>query len=189
MASFTAIYDACVLYPAPLRDFLLHLALTDLFRARWTDHIHDEWMDNLLRNRPDLKREQLSRTRDLMNESVPDCLVTNYEPLIETLALPDADDRHVLAAAIRAHAGVIVTYNTSDFPEDQLARFGIEAQHPDVFVSHLIDLDRSAVAWAARQQRQALRNPAKSAEEFLEVLLRQGLTQTVAELEEMVGLL
>ena len=73
MAAFTAVYDACVLYPAPLRDFLLRLALTDLFRARWTEHIHEEWMSNLLAKRSDLSREQLERTRGLMNQALPDC--------------------------------------------------------------------------------------------------------------------
>ncbi len=96
--SFTAIYDACVLYPAPLRDFLMWLALTDLFRARWTEEIHAEWMRNVLNNRSDLTKEQLTRTKNLMNANVRDCLVTDYESLIETLVLPDLDDRHVLAA-------------------------------------------------------------------------------------------
>ena len=101
MPSFTALYDACVLYPAPLRDLLMHLAMTDLFRARWTDQIHDEWISNLSINRPDLKRRQLERTRRLMNAHVLDCLVTGYEGLIDKLKLPDPNDRHVLAAAIR----------------------------------------------------------------------------------------
>ena len=67
--------DACVLYPAPLRDFLMHLALLDLFRARWTEEIHTEWIRNVLRQRPDLKQEQLQRTRELMNLHVRDALV------------------------------------------------------------------------------------------------------------------
>jgi hypothetical protein len=99
MANFTAIYDACVLYPASLRDFLLRLAMTELFRARWTDHIHGEWMRSVLNNRKDLTAGQLERTRQLMDQAVPDCLVTDYEDLIDSLELPDPDDRHVLAAA------------------------------------------------------------------------------------------
>jgi hypothetical protein len=75
VAGFTAIYDACVLYPAPLRDFLMRLALTDLFRARWSDMIHEEWMRSLLAQRADLSREQLERTRRLMNAHPRDCLV------------------------------------------------------------------------------------------------------------------
>ena len=95
MSNFTVVYDACVLYPAPLRDLLMHLALTDLFRAKWTDAIHEEWMRSVLENRPDLRREQLERTRDLMNSHVRDCLVTNYEELVSALTLPDPDDRLV----------------------------------------------------------------------------------------------
>ena len=102
MASLIAIYDACVLYPAPLRDFLMQLALTDLFRAKWTDRIHDEWIRNVLKNRPDLKKEQLEKTRELMNKSTRDALVENYDTLIESIQLPDPDDRHVMAAAIHA---------------------------------------------------------------------------------------
>ena len=99
-SNFTGVYDACVLYPAPLRDLLMQLALSDLYRARWTEQIHDEWIRNVLKNRSDLTLEQLSRTKKLMNSNVRDCLVTNYEYLIFQLQLPDLDDRHVLAAAI-----------------------------------------------------------------------------------------
>lgn len=145
MANFTVIYDANVLYPAPLRDFLMRLALTDLFRARWTEDIHAEWIRNVLEVRPDLKREQLERTRELMNANVRDCLVDGYQPLITALELPDPDDRHVLAAAIRANASVIVTFNLRDFPSELLAQYGIEAQHPDEFIVHLIDLNQAKV--------------------------------------------
>jgi predicted nucleic acid-binding protein len=153
MASFTAFYDACTLYPAPLRDLLMHLALTDLFRARWSDQIHDEWIRNVLKDRPDLKREQLERTRSLMNAHVRDCLVTGYEDLIEGLTLPDPDDRHVLAAAIRGSASVIVTFNLDDFPPEHLGKFGVEAQHPGGFITHLIDLAPAVVCAAAKRHR------------------------------------
>ena len=69
-----------MLYPAPLRDLLMHLSMLDLFRAKWTLMIHDEWMSSLLRDRPDLSKEQLQRTRDLMDAHVRDCLVTGFEP-------------------------------------------------------------------------------------------------------------
>ena len=118
----TALYDACVLYPAPLRDLLMWLALTDLFRARWTDRIHDEWIGAVLRERPELK-VNLERTRAMMNAHVRDCLVTGYEPLIEALDLPDPDDRHVLAAAIAGRADLIVTKNLQTFPPIGLCRF------------------------------------------------------------------
>ena len=101
------------------------LALSDLFRARWSNDIHEEWIRNLLEDRPDLTRERLERTRDKMNSHIRGCLVTGYEPLIAGLTLPDPDDRHVLAAAIRASAEVIVTFNLKDFPPVQLAPLGI----------------------------------------------------------------
>ncbi|MCA9419011.1 MAG: PIN domain-containing protein, partial [Candidatus Omnitrophica bacterium] len=105
------LFDACVLYPAPVRDFLLQLSVTGLFRARWTKDIHNEWIANLLESRPDLNLKQLERTRDLMNLAVPDSLVTGYESHIPSLDLPDPDDRHVLAAAIEGNAETIVTFN------------------------------------------------------------------------------
>lgn len=114
---FIAFYDANVLYPAPLRDFLMHLALTGVHRARWTAQVHEEWKCNLLKNRHDITREQLDRTSSLMDKAVPDGLVADYEPLIDGLQLPDVDDRHVLAAAIKCKASVIVTFNLKDFPK------------------------------------------------------------------------
>lgn len=189
MATFTALYDACVLYPAPLRDLLMHLALTDLFRARWTDEIHEEWIRNLLGNRSDLTREQLERTRTLMNSHVRDCLVTGYEPLIAGLKLPDPNDRHVLAAAIRTRASVIVTFNLDDFPQDVLEPLGLEAQHPDEFITHLIDLDPGSVYAAAKRQRASLKNPPRSVEEFLDTLAQQQLSETVSHLLEFAELI
>lgn len=189
MATFTALYDACVLYPAPLRDLLMHLALTGLFRAKWTEAIHEEWMRNLLENRPDLTREQLARTRTLMNEAVPDCLIVGYEDLIPALVLPDPDDRHVLAAAIRGRADVIVTYNLNDFPAEVLEHYGIGAQHPDEFITHLLDLAPEAVYAAAKRQRERLRKPPKTVEEYLAALERLGLAQTVARLRGVIDLI
>jgi predicted nucleic acid-binding protein len=189
VSNFTALFDACVLYPAPLRDFLMNLAITDLFRAKWTKEIHDEWIRNVLKNRPDLTRERLHRTRDLMNSHVRDCLVTGYQDLIPSLTLPDIDDRHVLAAAIVAGADVIVTYNLKDFPATILEQYGIEAQHPDEFITHLIDLASPVVCEAAKRQRMSLKNPPQSVEDLLSAYERQSLAQTVAELRLYDGLL
>ncbi len=189
MSSFVAVLDACVLYPAPLRDLLLRLAVTDLFRARWTDRIHEEWIRSLLSQRPDLSLERLQRTRQLMDCSVPDCLVSGFEELIDSLDLPDPNDRHVLAAATRSQAGVIVTYNTKDFPEEVLDGYGIEVQHPDEFVTHLYDLAPGAVCQAVRSQRQALKNPPVPVSGLLNTFLSLGLATTVAHLQTMEELL
>jgi hypothetical protein len=91
VSHFTAVYDACVLYPAPLRSLLMYLAMTDLFRARWTEAIHEEWMRNVQKDYPDITREKAEHIRDLMDAHVCDCLVTGYEGLIPALTLPDAD--------------------------------------------------------------------------------------------------
>lgn len=181
---FIVLFDACVFYPAPLRDFLLNLALTDLFAACWTEQIHDEWIHNLLADRPDLDRDRLERTRTLMNRAIPDSVVHNYEPLIERLDLPDPDDRHVLAAAIRAGAQAIVTFNLKDFPADQLDPYGIEALHPDVFIEHQMDLHEGAVVSAAKAQRANLRKPEISADQLLQTLAAQGLVVTADRLRE-----
>jgi len=178
-SSFTAFYDANVLYPAPLRDFLMHLALTGVYRARWSAQVHDEWKRNLLINRPDLTLEQLDRTSSLMDMAVPDGLVTDYESLVNSLQLPDADDRHVLAAAIKCNASVIVTFNLKDFPKATLAPFNIEPLHPDNFIVDLWDLDQAAVLKAAQRQRASLKNPPHNARLYLDKLLQQKLPETV----------
>lgn len=179
---FTAVYDACVLYPAPLRDFLMWLALSGRFRARWTQEIHREWKRNLLKNRTDLTIEQLDRTSELMDRAIPDACVYDFEDLITGLSLPDTNDRHVLAAAIRCGAGVIVTFNLKDFPDPCLAPYGVEAQHPDEFVENLFHLDQAVVIAAAQRQRQQLKLPPIAVEPFLDLLQRQGLVESVRAL-------
>ncbi|MGC9272177.1 PIN domain-containing protein [Acidiphilium sp.] len=186
--AFTALFDACVLFPAPLRDLLMTLAETNLFRARWSAEINAEWFNGILRTRPELD-VPLRRTIDLMNGAVPDCLVTGYESLIGALNLPDPDDRHVLAAAIVGHADVIVTKNLRDFPASTLSAYGIEAQHPDVFVCHLFDLAEPAAMAAVREVRGRLVNPPVSVEDYLDTLSRQELPETVAFLRERSALI
>lgn len=179
MSKYTALYDACVLYPAPLRDLLMELACCDLFRARWSPDIHEEWIRNVLESRPDLKREQLNRTRELMDSNVRDCIVTGYTPLIETLTLPDKNDRHVLAAAIRGRVDVIVTYNLKDFPSSILDDYDLEAQHPDEFIAHLADLSSTAVYKAAKTVRARLQEPPIPVDEYLAILSKLQLPKTV----------
>lgn len=103
--------------------------------------------------------------------------------------MPDPDDRHVLAAAIRSNADAIVTFNQNDFPEDALAPFGIDVIHPDDFIYYQIDLAPAPCCEALRAQRLALKNPPLSVEEFLMALQRQQLPQTVTKLREFAGLL
>lgn len=170
-----ALYDANVLYPASLRDLLIRLARTGLVGARWTNLIHDEWIRNLLANRPDLTAAQLQRTRELMERAVPGALVEGFEQWIPRLTLPDPDDRHVLAAAIASSADVIVTFNTKDFPGDRVAEHGIVVKDPDTFVLELLSSHPEVVHAAARAQRASLRKPPRSPEEYLADLGSGGL--------------
>ena len=180
--AFTALLDANVLYPAPLRDLLLQLTTAKVFRARWTSAIHKEWIRAATANRPDIDPAKWTLLRNLMNAHAEDCLVTGYEPLIEVVTLPDPNDRHVMAAAIKGRADVIVTFNLKDYPAHVLETYDLEAQHPDVFVRHLIDLSPSAVVAAARTVRARLKNPPRAIGEYLQTLERQGLVSTVSEL-------
>ena len=157
--------------------------MTRLFRAHWTDAIHDEWISNLHEARPDIPLAQLHRTRAVMNHAVPDALVEGYEDLIPTLNLPDPEDRHVLAAAIHAEAEIIVTFNWKDFPVSILSNCQMEASHPDNFVVQLLQEYPVEVLAALKSQRRRLIRPAQSVEEFLETLARQGLPKTVALLQ------
>jgi hypothetical protein len=124
-----------------------------------------------------------------MNAAVADCLVTDYEALVTGLDLPDPDDRHVLAAAIRCGAQVIVTMNLRHFPPESLRRYHIDPQHPDDFVLGLIDLAPGAVASIVMQQAAALKNPPRSPAELLGTLRDQTLVQSVARLRELLGVL
>lgn len=177
-----ALYDANVLYPAPLRDFLIRLAMTGLVSARWSDTIHEEWTRNLLKNRPDLRRDQLERTRTLMELAVPGARVENFEHRIAALNLPDPHDRHVLAAAIEGDAETIVTFNTRDFPQAVLGPYGIQAQPPDDLVLDLLSRHPETIHALVRAHRRELRNPPKTVDEYLEVLGRVGLGRTVERL-------
>jgi PIN domain len=184
-SNYTALYDACVLYPAPLRDLLVQIGLTDLFKAKWTDKIHDEWIGNVLKSRPDLTLEQLTRTRILMNRNIRDCLITDYDSLIPSLELPDPGDRHVFAAAIKGGVNVIVTFNLKDFPVETLLPYNIEVQHPDDFIACVIDLKPIKIAQAVEIIRKRLIKPPVTVEEHLETLLRQGLPISVSMLREI----
>jgi predicted nucleic acid-binding protein len=157
----------------------MELALTDLIRARWTEDIQSEWIENLLANRPDLSRSRLERTTSLMNKYVRDSLIKDYHYLIPDLTLPDPDDLHVLAAAIHGNASKIITFNLKDFPPSLLNQHNIIAEHPDQFIANLsIDypIEMKQVVYCCQER---LKNPSKSMDEYLITLEKQGLLQTV----------
>ncbi len=185
--AFVVVFDACALYPGPLRDLMLRIAASGIVRARWSDLILDECFAAILENRPDLKPEALSRTRQLMNDAVRDARVTGFEDLIEGLKLPDPKDRHVLAAAIRAGAQAIVTFNLRDFPADALAPFGVEAKHPDDFVLETIGLAPGAVTNILHEQTACLKNPPRTVADVLDTLRDNGLARSAARLRQFLG--
>ena len=170
-----AVLDACVLYPFHTRNLLIQFAVDRLVDVRWTDTIHDEWMRNLAANAPGVGMGRLQRTRDLMKAALPTADVRGYEPLISGIALPDPDDRHVVAAAITGGASLIVTWNTADFPETELARHGLRRETPDQFALRLHEVAPAAVLAAVVNARLNLRTSRPTAAEFASVLVRQGL--------------
>jgi hypothetical protein len=180
----TAFLDACVLRPLPLADFLLRAAAAGLCRVRWSADVQREWAHALSRQRPDADRGLIDARNAAMNAALPDALVTGYAALTDTLSLPDPDDRHVLAAAIRAGADVIVTYNLRDFPARALARHGVRAQHPDAFLRGLADLWPEEFAAIARQTIAAWRWPPIGMADFFERLQRLRLHRTAAALRD-----
>lgn len=188
MARFIVLYDACVLYPAPLRDLLMRLAVAEVVQAKWTEEILDETFRNIQKNRPELDPRRLQRTRELMCEAVPDCLIHGYESLKDGLTLPDADDRHVLAAAVRAGAQTIVTANTRDFPVAALEPYEIEALHPDDFIRDLLDLAPGTVLTVLKEQADALRNPPRTLEDLVDTLEDVGLVRSMTAARSMLRL-
>jgi predicted nucleic acid-binding protein len=182
MTPAVALLDANVLYPASLRDLLLQLAFSGLYQARWSADIDDEWRRNLLAGRPELA-ERVDRTRAVMQRAIPDAFVTGYAALIPSLSLPDANDRHVLAAAITAAADVIVTFNIKDFPPAALAPHGLVAQHPDAFLQSFIVMMPSEILAGVQACVTRLTHPKIGAADYLKVLRRLGLAETASFLD------
>jgi hypothetical protein len=184
---FVVIYDACVLYPAPLRDILMSIAAAPntTIQARWTDKILDETFDNILKDRKDLDPKRLAKTRADMIEAVPDCLVTGYEGLIAGLNLPDLNDRHVLAAAVRANAQAIITFNLKDFPDGLLAEYQVEPKHPDDFLVETLDLAQGLVVQVVTEILARLKNPPRTIHQLLDTYREQRLVQFVARMRSL----
>ncbi len=181
-----AVLDANVLYPAPVRDILLHLADVKLFQPKWTDLIHDEWVRNLLINRPDIESKSLKKTRIAMESAFPDAHVSFYESIIDEITLPDPDDRHVLAAAIKSGAKIIVTNNVKDFPAKNLRPYHTTAMTADHFVKKLIMLDEIRALNAFHAQVRNMRNPPLSVSQVLVSLEKCKLTDSVSMLKSLL---
>lgn len=174
-----AVLDANVLYPALLRDFLLNLAMRKIYTPKWSDKINEEWTRNLLLKRSDLEEKNLLSVVSQMNIVFPFSKVKDYESLIPSLDLPDPDDRHVLAAAIKAKATIITTANLRDFPKEYIQQFNIEILHPDEFVLLLLKSVPQKCLQAFHVQVAKMKNPKQTEEQVLSGLEKSGLAKSV----------
>jgi hypothetical protein len=167
VAHLVIFFDACILYPAPIRDLFMELALYDLYQPKWSERVHKEWIDNLLKNRSDLTRSRLENTKKLMNDAILDALVTGFDEIEKKLSLPDINDNHILAAAIISNAKLIATYNLKDFPQNILKEYDIEAIHPDDFLYYILQKHTKIFLLAIRACHKKLKTPPLSIDDYL----------------------
>lgn len=173
---FKAVLDTNVIYPVIIRDLLLWLAHYDLYTPKWSEDVFAEWQRVM--ERRDVPAEEAEKRVQKVNMAFPDALVENYVGLIDSLDLPDPDDRHILAAAIKINADVIVTNNIKDFPEAYLESFGLTAKTADDFLTDIIDLNPEEAIAAFREMVLSKKNPALDEFQVLEQLRKAGLTAT-----------
>lgn len=178
ISTFTAFFDSNVFFGARLRSLVVEMAQSGLFRARWSEDVHREWMDAVAANRRGIDLQALARVKSQMNAAVLDCVTTDYQCLVGSLTLPDPEDRHVLAAAIVARASVIVTFNEKDFPARELARFGLHTRHPDDFISDLESLDSALFVEMVSNDLAHYVRPPLSIGAYCEALERAGVPKT-----------
>jgi len=181
-----AVLDANVLYPAPIRDLLLHLAFLSVYQPKWSDKIQEEWTRSLLSKRSDLKKSSLTNTCKWMDTVFPDARTLIDKELKTPINLPDKDDVHVVETAINSNANYIITFNLKDFPKNELEKYHIEAIHPDDFVCQMLDDLPNLVLKAFHKQVSLLKKPAKTANEVLIALQKCGLPKTENKLRRLV---
>ena len=172
-ARFICVLDTNVIFPIEIRDLLFWLASYDLYTPRWSDHIFDEWVKVM--HDKGVSSEVIQSRTAVADAAFPDARVENYALLIDSLELPDPKDRHVLAAAIKTNANVIVTNNLKDFPADYLAMFGLIAKSADDFIADVIDLNPEMAVKAFRELVVNRRNPDLDEFEVLDRMRNNGL--------------
>lgn len=168
MSSFGVVLDACVLIPASLRDTLLRAAEQGMYRLQWSDSILAEVSRNLVK-RDMTSFEDAQCLINEMQQFFDEATVRNFEALVPCMT-NDEKDRHVLAVAVMSKSQVIVTSNIQDFPDTALDPFGIEAQTPDEFLTHIFDLYPKRLLTILTEQSQDLVDPPISVQEILEEL-------------------
>lgn len=181
---FTVVLDTNVVYPVIIRDILFWFAHYDLYTPKWSDHIFDEWMRVM--KEKGVSDEEARKRIQKANGAFPDALVQNYQVLIAHLELPDANDRHVLAAAIKTNANLIITNNVKDFPDGYLKSFSLNAKTPDDFLTDIIDLNPEQAVAAFREMVLNRKNPQMDEFEVLNQLRKAGLTDTANYLHALL---
>lgn len=189
---FTALIDASALFGALKRNLLLSLAEADLYRVRWSAQILDETeralAEHFAERGEQAAAEKAKHSRQGIELAFPDASVSGHEALIDCMhALRDPNDRHVLAAALKTRASIIVTENLRHFPTQALWPLDLEAKSSDEFIADTIDLDIGRAVAAVRQMRERFNRPEMSADDLLLLMEARGLTLTVNMLREHVA--
>lgn len=175
MSRFTALLDACVLVPIVLTDTLLRIAERDLYRPLWSDRIVEEALEATIDIHSDVDSERFRKRFETMSTTFEDACVVDWEHLEARIELPDPEDRHVVAAAIRGRADCIVTANLRDFPVSVLAELDIEVTHPDDFLINQFDLAPRIVLDVIRDQSDRAVNPMLTPMDLVARLSRAGV--------------
>lgn len=181
-----AVLDANVLYPAPVRDFLLHIAFLSAYQPKWSNKIQEEWTRSLLAKRSNIRRASLANTRKWMETVFPDALTPIDNTFKASIQLPDNDDIHVVETAVSSGAKYIITFNLKDFPKESLSKYGIVAIHPDVFLCQMLNEIPNVVLEAFKNQVSMLNKPKKTPDEVLGALKRCGLPKTEKLLRRLI---
>lgn len=181
---FIGVLDTNVILPIEIRDLLFWFAHDDLYIPKWSKHIFDEWEDVMRRNY--ISEKEIKKRIGWANQVFPDAMVQNYEALINSLTLPDEKDRHVLAAAIKINANIIVTNNLKDFPNAYLASFGLSAKKADDFLTDTIDLNPEVAVHSFRKLVMNRRNPNLDAYQVLDRFRKNGLNDTADYLHALI---
>lgn len=181
---FTAFVDACTLASALKRNLLLTLAEAEFVRLRWSATILDETqkaIEKILADKDVADATvRASRARASMEAAFEEAMVVDFDQFLSACAgLPDENDAHVVAAALKTQAAVIVTDNLRDFPEELLRRLNLEARSADAFIADTIALDTGRAVAAVRRMRERFRKPEKTADVLLLDMEANGLTETV----------
>ncbi|WP_137132227.1 PIN domain-containing protein [Rhizobium sp. FY34] len=184
ISTFTVFIDANVFFGARLRSLVLYMAQSKMFRARWTDKVHEEWMRNVADKR-NIDISRLEKIKACMDSSVLNCLVTGYEGLEASFELPDPDDRHILAAAVKTRADMILTFNDRDFPKHVVEPLGIEICHPDDFLLDQFGISEELFIAYVREDFQHYKAPPLTFDRYIEDLRKAGVPKTAKLIEEL----